>query len=110
MKPRAFVFDAYGTLLDVHSVVLNGGHGITRNLQALSTLWRRKQLEYTWLRSLMERYVDFWDITEAALHMAVKQLQIEANEAQLNSLMQAYLFPPRFRMREQRWKPWTKRL
>ena len=96
MKPRAYVFDAYGTLFDVHSVVLRGGHGITGDLQALSTLWRQKQLEYTWLRSLMERYVDFWEITEAALHMAVKQLQIEANEAQLNRLMQAYLFPSPF--------------
>jgi 2-haloacid dehalogenase len=96
MKPLAYVFDAYGTLFDVHSVVLRGGHGITADLQALSTLWRQKQLEYTWLRSLMEHYADFWDVTEAALHAAVRQLRIEATEAQLDRLMQAYLFPSAF--------------
>jgi 2-haloacid dehalogenase len=58
MKPKAFLFDAYGTLFDVHSVVLRDGN-IPGDLQALSRLWRQKQLEYTWLRSLMERYEDF---------------------------------------------------
>ena len=96
MKPRACVFDAYGTLFDVHSVVLRGGNGIAGDLLALSTLWRQKQLEYTWLRSLMERYTDFWDVTEAALHAAVGQLRIEATETQLDRLMQAYLFPSAF--------------
>jgi len=55
MKPRAFVFDAYGTLFDVHSVVVQAAN-LSGDLQALSALWRQKQLEYTWLRSLMERY------------------------------------------------------
>jgi len=96
MKPRACVFDAYGTLFDVHSVMLDGGAGLPGDLQALSKLWRQKQLEYTWLRSLMERYADFWDVTEAALHAAVGQLQIEATQAQLDRLMQAYLFPSAF--------------
>jgi 2-haloacid dehalogenase len=96
MKPSAYVFDAYGTLFDVHSVTVSGGNGIDGDLQALSSLWRQKQLEYTWLRSLMERYADFWDITEAALHAAVGQLRIEATQAQLDRLMQAYLFPSAF--------------
>ena len=96
MKPRAFVFDAYGTLFDVHSVVLRAGNDIPGDLQALSKLWRQKQLEYTWLRSLMERYQDFWDVTEAALHSAVRQLDIEASAVQLDGLMQAYLFPSAF--------------
>jgi 2-haloacid dehalogenase len=96
MKPRAYIFDAYGTLFDVYSVILGGGNGIAGDLQTLSRLWRQKQLEYTWLRSLMERYADFWDITEAALHAAVGQLQIEATQAQLDRLMQAYLFPSAF--------------
>jgi 2-haloacid dehalogenase len=52
---RAVVFDAYGTLFDVHSVVLRDGHNITRDVQTLSTLWRQRQLEYTWLQSLKER-------------------------------------------------------
>jgi 2-haloacid dehalogenase len=96
MKPRAFVFDAYGTLFDVHSVVLRAGQNIPGDLQALSSLWRQKQLEYTWLLSLMERYRNFWDVTEAALHAAARQLQIQASAAQLDGLMQAYLSPSAF--------------
>jgi 2-haloacid dehalogenase len=95
MKPRAFIFDAYGTLFDVHSVVVRAGN-IPGDLQALSVLWRQKQLEYTWLRSLMERYQDFWEVTEAALRSAVEQLKIEASDVQLHRLMQAYLLPPAF--------------
>jgi 2-haloacid dehalogenase len=96
MKPQAFVFDAYGTLFDVHSVVARAGNDIPGDLEALSSLWRQKQLEYTWLRSLMERYEYFWDVTEAALHSAVMQLKIDASDAQLDSLLQAYLFPSAF--------------
>src|SRR5271169_653871 len=90
MKPRAFIFDAYGTLFDVHSFVLRCDY-IPGDLRALAALWRQKQLEYTWLRSLMERYEDFWEITSAALRSSVSQLGIEANEAQLDRLMQGYL-------------------
>jgi 2-haloacid dehalogenase len=96
MKPKAFALDAYGTLFDVHSVVLRNGNNIPGDLQALSRLWRQKQLEYTWLRSLMERYEDFCDVTEAALRSAVGQLRIEASDMQLDTLMQAYLFPSAF--------------
>jgi 2-haloacid dehalogenase len=95
-KPRAFLFDAYGTLFDVHSVVLRGRAGIPGDLQALSQLWRRKQLEYTWLRALMERYEDFWFVTEAALRSAVRELSIEATERHMEQLMQAWLFPAAF--------------
>ena len=95
-KPRAFLFDAYGTLFDVHSIVLRGGAGIPGDLQALSQLWRRKQLEYTWLRAIMERYEDFWLVTEAALRFAVRELAIEATDQQLEQLMQAWLFPAAF--------------
>ena len=90
------MFDAYGTLFDVHSVVLSGGHGIAGDLQALSRLWRQKQLEFTWLRALMERYEDFWRITEAALRSTVKQLSLDMTDPQLNKLMQAYLAPAAF--------------
>ena len=96
MKPRAVVFDAYGTLFDVHSVILRGGNNIAGDLYALSALWRQRQLEYTWLRSLMDRYEDFWSVTQAALRSAVRQLQIQANDAQLDRLMQAYLVPSAF--------------
>jgi 2-haloacid dehalogenase len=96
MTPRAFVFDAYGTLFDVHSVVLTAGQSISGDLHALSALWRRKQLEYTWLRSLMGRYEDFWHVTEDALRSAVGQLKIPVSEVQMSRLMQAYLAPSAF--------------
>jgi len=88
--PRAYLFDAYGTLFDVHSVV-EAGRAITSDPQALSNLWRQKQLEYTWLRSLMGRYEDFWGVTEGALRFAVQRLGIAATEGQIAALMDAYL-------------------
>ena len=90
MPVRGYVFDAYGTLFDVHSVV-DAGAAITADPAALSTLWRQKQLEYTWLRSLMGRYEDFWAVTEAALRFAIRRLDIAASEAQVRGLMDAYL-------------------
>lgn len=93
---RALVFDAYGTLFDVHSVVLRGGHGVSGDLHALSHLWRQKQVEYTWRRALMERYRDFWRVTEEALRSAAQQLRIELTEPQMEALMRAYLSPAAF--------------
>ena len=95
-KIEALLFDAYGTLFDVHSVVLNGGRGITGDLEALSQLWRQKQLEFSWLRALMEHYEDFWHVTEAALRSAAGQLSIQITDPQFRMLMQAYLAPPAF--------------
>jgi 2-haloacid dehalogenase len=88
--PRAYVFDAYGTLFDVHSV-LQAGRALTSEPQTLSSLWRQKQLEYTWLYSLMGRYADFWTVTENALRFALQRLGITADEAQISTLMQSYL-------------------
>jgi len=85
-----YVFDAYGTLFDVHSVI-EAGREITTDPMALSTLWRQKQLEYSWLRSLMGRYDDFWAVTEAALRHSVRRLGLPASEAQLKRVMDAYL-------------------
>ena len=96
-KLKAVVFDAYGTLFDVHSVAalaesLFPGHGV-----ALSQLWRAKQLEYTWLRSLMGTYVDFGAITEAALAYAGGALDLPLDGGKKTRLMAAYdnlaLFP-----------------
>jgi 2-haloacid dehalogenase len=87
---RAFVFDAYGTLFDVHSVVA-ACREVTPDPEALSREWRAKQLEYTWLRALMGRYEDFWDITRSALGFALKHLRVEATKAQVDRLMAAYL-------------------
>jgi 2-haloacid dehalogenase len=96
LKQKAFLFDAYGTLFDVHSVVVRAGAGIPGDLGALSQLWRQKQLEFTWLRALMDRYEDFWHITEAALRTALAQLQMEASEPQVRRLLDAYLAPSVF--------------
>jgi len=87
---RGYVFDAYGTLFDVHSVV-EAGRDITNDPLTLSATWRQKQLEYTWLRSLMGRYEDFWAVTESALRYAVRRLELTATEAQIERLMSAYL-------------------
>jgi len=88
---KALVFDAYGTLFDVHSVIrlcdeLWPGKGT-----ALSQLWRTKQLEYTWQRSLMQRYEDFGRITDAALRYGCKALGLALDDATRHRLMQAYL-------------------
>jgi 2-haloacid dehalogenase len=90
-RPAALVFDAYGTLFDVHSVValceeLWPGRGAQ-----LSQLWRTKQLEYTWLRSLMGRYEDFARVTETALRYACAALQLPCDDAKRDRLMRAYL-------------------
>ncbi|MBI1846064.1 MAG: haloacid dehalogenase type II [Candidatus Rokubacteria bacterium] len=87
---RGYVFDAYGTLFDVHSVV-EAGREITADPVLLSQTWRQKQLEYTWLRALMGRYEDFWAVTEAALRFTVRRLGLTASNAQLDRLMTAYL-------------------
>jgi len=88
---QALVFDAYGTLFDVHSVAsacdaLFPGHG-----RALSQLWRAKQLEYTWLLSLMDRYADFWQVTERALTYACTVLGLAATPQMRSKLAEAYL-------------------
>ena len=88
--PKAFIFDAYGTLFDVHSVA-EAGRALAGDPQALSLLWRQKQLEYTWLRTLMGRYEDFWAVTEAALRFALGRLGIAAGDEAVARLMEAYL-------------------
>ncbi len=67
----ACVFDAYGTLFDVHSAVAHGGAALGDKAQAVSDSWRQKQLEYTWLRSLMGAHADFWQVTSDGLDFAL---------------------------------------
>jgi len=88
---RALAFDAYGTLFDVLSVTslceeLFPGQGI-----ALARLWRNKQLQYSWLRSLMDRYQDFWQLTEDGLVYATKALKLPLTPDARTRLMEAYL-------------------
>lgn len=68
---EAAVFDAYGTLFDVHSAAAELAEELGSDRERISHLWRQKQLEYTWLRALMQRYSDFWNVTEEALDYAL---------------------------------------
>ncbi len=70
MRHAAFVFDAYGTLFDVHAAVRRHAARIGPDGQLLSEIWRAKQLEYSWTRTLMGAYLDFWQLTEQALDFA----------------------------------------
>jgi 2-haloacid dehalogenase len=81
--PRAVVFDAYGTLFDVRAIAAP---------EPLLTLWRQKQLEYTWLRSLMGRFEDFERVTLDALRFASRKLGVAFDE----KLAQAYRTLPPF--------------
>jgi len=67
---KVCVFDAYGTLFDVHAAVGHHRSRLGEKADGVSAMWRSKQLEYTWLRSLMDRYVPFWQITGDALDYA----------------------------------------
>jgi 2-haloacid dehalogenase len=87
---RAVVFDAYGTLFDVHSVIQRCDQLFPGKGAALSQLWRSKQLEYTWLRSLMARYEDFESVTRAALRVACRMLGLECPAAIEDALLQEY--------------------
>jgi 2-haloacid dehalogenase len=86
---RACVFDAYGTLFDVHSAVARLRSQIGPGADELSQLWRSKQLEYSWLRALMGRHADFWQVTGDALDYALARTGVAASVRA--PLMQAYL-------------------
>jgi 2-haloacid dehalogenase len=70
MSVRAFVFDAYGTLFDVHAAIARHRDACGPDADRVSELWRTKQLEYTWTLTLAGRYEDFWTLTQRALDYA----------------------------------------
>jgi len=86
---RACVFDAYGTLFNVHAPVASMAGRIGPQADAMSKLWRTKQLEYTWLRSLMQAHAPFWRVTGEALDYALAVHGI-ADEGLRDELMQLY--------------------
>jgi len=90
MSLDALVFDAYGTLFDVHSVVSRCESFWPGKGAALSQLWRTKQLEYTWQRSLMQRYVPFSQVTREALAYACEALGLQLTVTQMEALMGEY--------------------
>jgi len=91
----ACVFDAYGTLFDVHSAVRRGGEALGDKADKVSALWRQKQLEYTWLRSLMGAHADFWQVTSEGLDYAltangIKDRKLHARLMDLYLSLDAY--------------------
>ncbi len=84
------VFDAYGTLFNVASPIEKLAHEIGGKAASLANLWRQKQLEYTWLRSLMGTHADFWVVTRDALDYAMAELEI-AEAGLADELMTLYL-------------------
>ncbi len=91
MIPAALVFDAYGTLYDVHAVIRRCEEFWPGKGTALSQLWRAKQLEYTWQRSLMRRYLPFSAVTREALAYACEVLKLALDQSRANALMDEYL-------------------
>jgi len=91
MTIQALVFDAYGTLYDVQSVLAKAEALCPGKGELVTQLWRLKQLEYAWLRSLLQEYEDFWEVTRAALDFALRAAGIEPDDAIRGPLMENYL-------------------
>jgi 2-haloacid dehalogenase len=87
---QACVFDAYGTLFDVHSAVGKYRRQLGERADQVSQVWRTKQLEYTWLRSLMGKHIDFWRVTQDALDFALATYGL-TDQVLRHALMEAYL-------------------
>ena len=88
IKTKAIVFDAYGTLFDVNSAAEKCKDKIGAKWETFANFWRTTQLEYTWLRSLMKRHKNFWDITEDSLDKSMKVFNVNKNMK--NELLSLY--------------------
>ncbi len=88
MNTKAIVFDAYGTLFDVNSAAEKCKDKIGDKWEAFANFWRTTQLEYTWLRSLMKRHRNFWEITEDSLDKSMKMFNID--KSMRNELLNLY--------------------
>ncbi len=88
MKSKAVVFDAYGTLFDVNSAAEKCKDKIGSKWESFANFWRTTQLEYTWLRSLMNRHKNFWKITEDSLNKSMKVFNID--KSMKNELLNLY--------------------
>ena len=89
-EKRVFIFDAYGTLFDVNAACRELSIEVGEKWQELSTLWRLRQVEYTWLRNSMNAYIDFWQITSDSLDYAMDTLNIN-NKKLRSNLLKLYL-------------------
>jgi 2-haloacid dehalogenase len=91
MTIKAYVYDAYGTLFNVHSVSVKAESEFNGYGKTISELWRKKQVEYFMLHQLTGNYKPFSEVTRNALLYTLKNLSLQNNEDALNSLMQSYL-------------------
>lgn len=89
---KAVVFDAYGTLYNVHSVMEKCEKIYPGKGDQISQIWRQKQLEYSWLRTLMDRYQDFWSVTEDALYYALDALDLQYSKEIVDDILNEYLY------------------
>ena len=85
---KAIIFDAYGTLFDVNSAAEKCKDKIGDKWEGFANYWRTTQLEYTWLRSLMKRHKDFWQVTEDSLDKSMKTYEIDSSMR--NELLNLY--------------------
>ena len=85
---KAIIFDAYGTLFDVNSAAEKCKDKIGDKWEGFANYWRTTQLEYTWLRSLMKRHKDFWQVTEDSLDKSMKMYKIDSSMK--NELLDLY--------------------
>ncbi|HXQ84460.1 MAG TPA: haloacid dehalogenase type II [Xanthobacteraceae bacterium] len=90
VAPRAYVFDAYGTLFDVHAAIAQHRAEAGPDAERFSEIWRAKQLEYTWTLTLAGRYVDFWTLTERALDYTFSRVA-SVDPGLRPKLLEAYL-------------------
>jgi HAD superfamily hydrolase (TIGR01493 family) len=89
VTPRAYVFDAYGTLFDVHAAIARHRGAAGPDAERFSEIWRAKQLKYAWILTLAGRYADFWTLTERALDYAFARVP-SVDRALRPKLLEAY--------------------
>lgn len=89
---KAVLFDAYGTLYDVYSVMRKCDELYPGKGAQISQIWRQKQLDYVWIRSLMDQYTDFWSITNEALRYSLEELKLPYHEEIVKEILEEYFY------------------
>ena len=95
MKYRSIVFDAYGTLFDINaaaqkSALVSSNSILQRNWKELAEIWRKKQIEYTWLQNILGSHTDFLDITKISLDFALEEMTLDQEPKLRKTLLDLY--------------------
>ena len=95
MKYTSIVFDAYGTLFDINaaaqkSALVSSNSILQRNWKELAEIWRKKQIEYTWLQNILDSHTDFLDITEISLEFALEEMTLDQEPKLRETLLDLY--------------------